>query len=268
MPKHRKTQHQRSKKRFTKSRRVRKQHGGGCEEIRNVPSGFFLFCDILSPAEEAKILSDIAETSKNASSVFQNISATHGRRNLRIELDEMPSYLKGTVFEALFTKPASELSGKVAEVKHVIETLETEGGYMFNANHFLINNYGPDIGIAAHVNSTSYGPLVIGISLGGDCTFVLRHVSGGSAISYTVPARSIYIMSGPSRYEFTHEIPKLPAGTKRVSITVRDSAPASMGAIEGGGSATSAAGSNTAGVWNGETNVIPNRGRHNEFEGF
>lgn len=88
-------------------------------------------------------------------------------------------------------------------------------------------------------------------------------------IAHIVPARSIYIMSGPSRYEYTHEIPKLPAGSNRISITVRDSVPRVVGATVGSGSAiaasATAAGENLN-VWGGETE--PNYGTRGNFEGF
>lgn len=233
-----KTTRKRNRKRIKSQRRNQR---GGATNIHNEPTGFYLFHDVLTEKQESEILSKIDETD------FLNwAEKDYGTRQFTTVTDQTPDYMKETILEKLFTQKATDLetqgNTKLAEVRRKIEELAADRP--FNANHFVLIRYGSGIGMPAHRNSIDYGPIIIGISLGDSCKFRLSPRAGtiGSSITYDLPPRSIYIMSGPSRYDYNHEIEPLPVGTTRISITVRDSLPSPSSSSV---SVTGGAGTNT-----------------------
>ncbi len=86
--------------------------------------------------------------------------------------------------------------------------------------HALVTEYRPGTSIGWHRDRPHYDD-VIGISLCSPCTFRLRrkHDAGWERASLRVDRRSIYLMRGPSRWEWEHSIPAVEA--LRYSITFR-----------------------------------------------
>lgn len=86
--------------------------------------------------------------------------------------------------------------------------------------HALVTEYRPGASIGWHRDRPHYDD-VIGISLCSPCTFRLRrkHDAGWERASLRVDRRSIYLMRGPSRWEWEHSIPAIDA--LRYSITFR-----------------------------------------------
>ncbi len=97
----------------------------------------------------------------------------------------------------------------------------------------IINQYTPGQGIAPHVDDTvKFGDFVMTVSLGSDIVMrFAERTTGGAMIDVVVPRRSAYIMTGDSRYKWTHAIDKrksdvdedgdrVTRGT-RVSVTYR-----------------------------------------------
>ena len=86
--------------------------------------------------------------------------------------------------------------------------------------HALVTEYRPGTSIGWHRDRPHYDD-VIGISLLTPCTFRLRRKrdAGWERASLRVDRRSIYLMRGPSRWEWEHSIPAVDA--LRYSITFR-----------------------------------------------
>jgi alkylated DNA repair dioxygenase AlkB len=86
--------------------------------------------------------------------------------------------------------------------------------------HALVTEYSPGTPIGWHKDRPQFED-VLGISLFNPCTFRLRRKQGGKwqRYSFTAEPRSIYLMRGPSRWEWEHSIP--PVETLRYSITFR-----------------------------------------------
>jgi hypothetical protein len=255
-----KTARKAKKSRKMRRMRLKKQYGGTCVDIKGKPDGFYLFCDAISEAEESAIIKNILE---EGTEYYKQTNVGFGTRAFKLVTDSMPTYLVGSSIEALFSKPVSELSGKIKTVREHIDRL---GEGKFNANHFLVNRYEGGVGIYPHRNSIDFGPLVIGVSLGDSCEFILSPRAGtdGETYKYIVPPRSIYIMSGDSRYRYNHEIPPLSDGTKRISITIRDSAPketrgAGAGAGEGAVAAAAPSIAAPPNIWNKINNIEPSK---------
>lgn len=97
-------------------------------------------------------------------------------------------------------------------------------------NQCIVNKYLPGQGIGAHIDSSKYGDFISCFTIGGGTEIEFKK---GDEIQklYTEP-RSLYIMSGYSRYEWTHCIRpkktdiipkdqvKIPRST-RISLTFR-----------------------------------------------
>jgi len=86
--------------------------------------------------------------------------------------------------------------------------------------HALLTEYAPGTPIGWHRDRPQFEH-VLGISLASACTFRLRRKQGAKwqRYSFTAEPRSIYLMRGPSRWEWEHSIP--PVETLRYSITFR-----------------------------------------------
>uniref|UniRef100_A0AAG5DN45 Fe2OG dioxygenase domain-containing protein n=1 Tax=Anopheles atroparvus TaxID=41427 RepID=A0AAG5DN45_ANOAO len=103
-------------------------------------------------------------------------------------------------------------------------------------DQLTVNQYEPGQGIPPHVDTHSaFEDPILSLSLGGDIFMEFKHPSSGRQCCVDLPARSLLVMSGESRYDWTHGItPRkmdtIPAGhegltvrrrTRRVSLTFR-----------------------------------------------
>jgi alkylated DNA repair dioxygenase AlkB len=86
--------------------------------------------------------------------------------------------------------------------------------------HTLITEYRPGTSIGWHRDRPNYDD-VIGVSLSSPCTFRLRRKrgTGWERAAIRLDRRSVYLMQGPSRWEWEHSIPAV--DDLRYSITFR-----------------------------------------------
>ena len=86
--------------------------------------------------------------------------------------------------------------------------------------HALVTEYAPGAQIGWHKDRPVFED-VIGVSLLSACTFRFRRKQGAKWQRYSVEAepRSIYLLRGPSRWEWEHSIPAVDA--LRYSVTFR-----------------------------------------------
>ena len=82
----------------------------------------------------------------------------------------------------------------------------------------IINEYLRNQGISAHIDSPIFGPVIVSISLGADCnmTFTAKKNTAketsytaetGDVVGVCLPRLSAVVLTGESRYIWTHEIP-------------------------------------------------------------
>ena len=92
----------------------------------------------------------------------------------------------------------------------------------------------PEGSIGRHVDHVEYsGQYILGLSLASHAVMRLLHQSSDSACELLLPRRSLYLLHGPARYEWAHEVPaqptfegrELPPKGRRVSILLRDRNP-------------------------------------------
>jgi alkylated DNA repair dioxygenase AlkB len=98
-----------------------------------------------------------------------------------------------------------------------------------DALQVIVNEYLPGQGINAHVDDpVKFGAWVITVSLGSACEMEFASKKTGAKFRATLPPRSMYAMTGESRYQWTHAIAgrktdPSPAGSHRVPRSTRGS---------------------------------------------
>lgn len=86
----------------------------------------------------------------------------------------------------------------------------------------IINEYNPGQGIGEHADSEGFGPEVACLSLGAGTTVQFRPwYNAPKSFPTPISGGDLYVMTGPCRHPWTHEI--LPSSTlgRRLSITFR-----------------------------------------------
>lgn len=83
----------------------------------------------------------------------------------------------------------------------------------------IVSRYPAGSQIGAHVDKLLYGPVVLVVSFRADGTLYLRDKDRQTFVQKLAP-RSLYMLSGPARYEWTHRV-RASARGERFSITLR-----------------------------------------------
>ena len=127
--------------------------------------------------------------------------------------------------------------GEIGSAPQIPPMLAKIGGRLCTDGYFnrlpeqvIVNEYLADQGIAAPIDRVSFGDAVATVSLIESWPMIFRRIGDGSRIDLLLEVRSLAVMSGESRYNWTHEIAKaktvLDGGLKkprrkRVSLTFR-----------------------------------------------
>ena len=99
----------------------------------------------------------------------------------------------------------------------------------YEFNQCIINNYYQGQGISPHIDVKSYGDVIGCFTFGSGTTIKFRN--NEDVFELYVKPNSLYIMSGDSRYKWTHEISpnkfdildgKKIERTRRISVTFRN----------------------------------------------
>jgi len=74
-------------------------------------------------------------------------------------------------------------------------------------NQVTVNEYSPGTGIPQHVEAhASFGGAFVALSLGSGVRFEMTSMRTGASAAIYLPPRSLLVVSGPARYEWTHGI--------------------------------------------------------------
>ncbi|NGN42120.1 alpha-ketoglutarate-dependent dioxygenase AlkB [Mesorhizobium sp. CGMCC 1.15528] len=122
--------------------------------------------------------------------------------------------------------------GKPPEwLRSLSERLTELNAYNDVPDQIIANEYVPGQGISAHVDCVPcFSERIASLSLLSSCEMIFRNVKSRETISLMLEPRSLLIMSGAARYEWTHEIPSRKTDTvagekrqreRRVSLTFR-----------------------------------------------
>jgi alkylated DNA repair dioxygenase AlkB len=87
----------------------------------------------------------------------------------------------------------------------------------------FVNEYLPDSDLRFHFDHRyTFKECIFGLSLVSDCTLSFQHSKTGQVLDVKIPARSLYLMTGESRYAFMHGMRSHTlSGERRVSLTFR-----------------------------------------------
>ena len=95
----------------------------------------------------------------------------------------------------------------------------------------IANEYLPGQGISAHVDCVPcFSNAIVSVSLLSQCEMIFREKRSGAKLSVILEPCSAIVLTGPSRYEWTHEIPARNSDTidgvkvdraRRISLTFR-----------------------------------------------
>jgi len=103
-------------------------------------------------------------------------------------------------------------------------------GLEISFNQCIINNYDPGQKISAHIDNPNFGPVIACFSFGPGLGLFMDFKKNEDQYHHFALNNSLYIMSGSSRYEWSHEIASRKSdivdGSKikrerRVSVTFR-----------------------------------------------
>ena len=111
------------------------------------------------------------------------------------------------------------------------ESLYNRKMISFFPDQAIVNEYMPGQGISPHVDcEPCFGSSIASISLESALVMDFKNIAGGTKSSVMLPSRSLVVLEGPSRYEWTHAIAGRKSDTfnhqkwnrrRRVSITFR-----------------------------------------------
>lgn len=179
--------------------------------------GLIIIPDFLTPEEEKSLLQEIDSLSWNTS--LKRRTQHYGYEY---------SYTSKTT-----GIPAPPFPKSVLEMAKKLDSFfGTSNGTPIIPNQCIINEYLRGQGINPHIDSTSFGPVVVSISLGNET--VMEFIKNNREERIVLPPRSLLLMMGEARYEWKHSIParigikypdnttiKQPMNYRRVSLTFR-----------------------------------------------
>lgn len=112
------------------------------------------------------------------------------------------------------------------------DRLWNEGIFQARPDQVIVNEYLPGQGIAPHVDcEPCFGQTIASLSLDATCVMEFTHISSGQSSSQVLAPRSLLVLDGEARFNWTHGIParksdvidgkRIPRG-RRVSLTFRN----------------------------------------------
>lgn len=165
--------------------------------LQALPPGLLVVEEIISSEEEKMLLESVNWTEDTGNQHFQR-SLKHRRvKHFGYEFH----YENNTVDK---DKP---LPGGLPEIcSSILEKLLKEGYIKHKPDQLTINQYEPGHGIPAHIDSHSaFEHEIVSLSLGSAIVMDFKHPEGVT-VQVMLPRRSLLVMTGESRYLWTHGI--------------------------------------------------------------
>lgn len=123
---------------------------------------------------------------------------------------------------------AEPIPAFLAPIVERLQAFCVEHGLSSEFNQCIVNDYQPGQGINKHTDIKAYGPVIGCYTFGSGATMTFR--KDNKIFHQYVEPNSLYVMSGESRSEWTHEMPSRKsdlvqgnrvARGRRVSVTFR-----------------------------------------------
>lgn len=165
------------------------------KKIKEIP-GLYYIPECITEEQECQAL----EYVKQENDEWNKVGTTeNARRNLCMGYEY--NYMsKDAVKKGLGIKGISRKLRKIAEKKC------REIGDCEKFNQCIVNEYHQSQGIGWHIDASVFGDIICCFTVGGATDVYFR--KGDQRESIIVEPRSLYIMSGESREEWEHSIPK------------------------------------------------------------
>ena len=179
-----------------------------------LPPGIVYLPDFISPAEEANLVRhlDAGNWSGELKRRVQHFGYRYYYKARRVTPESYLGPLPGWI---------APLAQKLTSGEHFADT----------PDQVIANEYLPGQGISAHVDcEPCFGPVIASLCLLSPCEMVFRKLGGGAKESIILDPRSLLILSGEGRYDWTHEIPARKSDvidglrqlrSRRISLTFR-----------------------------------------------
>lgn len=106
-------------------------------------------------------------------------------------------------------EPAPPMPSYIRELRTTVRGLEVPGistAKQAPLDQCIINKYEPGQGINAHTDHKDYGDAICCFTLGSGATMHFTNKKSGAVVDLYVEHNSWYVMTGESRWEWTHEM--------------------------------------------------------------
>ncbi|HZB67666.1 MAG TPA: alpha-ketoglutarate-dependent dioxygenase AlkB [Ornithinibacter sp.] len=173
------------------------------------PAGLRYQEDLLTAGEEAELLSRFAGLGMEPV-VMHGVASRRQVRHFGLTYD----------FDSWATASAEPIPDYLLQLRAAAALVaRTEPTALVEA---LVTRYPPGAGIGWHRDAPSFGPVVVGVSLGADSVLRFqRRAAGGERRVFEQPLarRSAYVLAGAARSVWQHSIPAVTQ--ERWSVTFR-----------------------------------------------
>lgn len=179
-----------------------------------LPPGITYLPAFISPAEEAELVRhlDAGGWSGELKRRVQHFGYRYEYKARRVTPESHLGPLPGWI---------APLARRLASDKHFADT----------PDQVIANEYLPGQGISRHVDcEPCFGPVIASLSLLSPCEMVFRKLDSDAKAGIVLEPRSLVILSGEGRYNWTHEIPARKSDVidgfrqprdRRISLTFR-----------------------------------------------
>lgn len=189
------------------------------DSYKKWPPGLHMWFSVIIPSDEKIILKYL--DSRPWSTALKRLTQQYGYSYDYTRKNTVPL-------------PSSPIEGVLRLLtNHINAVYAPQFGVTFD--RIIVNEYTQQQGIRPHIDKPDiFGPVVMGLTLGDSATMTFTNPNTREQVDVWLPPRSLVILSGDSRYVWTHEISpniniKGPDGNKfrkaddyrRVSITFR-----------------------------------------------
>ncbi|XP_077397142.1 tRNA (carboxymethyluridine(34)-5-O)-methyltransferase alkbh8 isoform X1 [Festucalex cinctus] len=174
-------------------------HSVPCEQqvCVTLPTGLVLVEDFVSPEEEALLLAAI-----DWSSTSDDVTAQKALKHRRVKHFGFEFRYDNNNVDKDKPLPV----GIPEECQPVLQRIMESGHTKFMPDQLTVNQYESGQGIPPHVDTHSaFEDTILSLSLGTKTVMEFRHPDG-RVVSVFLPARSLLVMQGESRYLWTHGI--------------------------------------------------------------
>lgn len=183
------------------------------------PKGLYYIENYIDEEQEEELIKKIDElkwyplsNNKNSRKVqHYGYKYNYTTRNIYEKTTKIPSFLK-------------LLQNELTDICQELNLINHDEKF----NQCIINNYEEGQGISAHIDRTEYGSVIGCFIINSGSSIIFRKKD--KIKEKYINNKSLYIMSGDSRYKWTHEIPnrkkdnykdKIYKRNRRISITFR-----------------------------------------------